>query len=308
MDSRRLLTELDPGRRAPARAPPRRAPRSGSRTSSCRGAAAATSRPARRGTPTRSPDRPGGAQRAVREPAHRGQPAVLHEHDHRAVRRRRRVGRVGAAVDRRRGAALDRAPRLPHRDALARPGRARTGAHGAGRAAARCRSPDSPRDTARLRRAPGARDAHRAPQHRQAARRPGRLRGHEARRRRREPALPLLPRPRRRPRSRSTRRAWCSRSSDEVRTFEMPGTGIIDFDAPRQGHRPRRASTTSRSTTSRSSCRSCCGTGTSKRLDGLDAEAEAARDALVTRIDRIGTAGRRMAARRAESDRVAVSA
>ena len=43
-------------------------------------------------------------------------------------------------------------------------------------------------------------------------------------------------------------------------------------------------------------------------LEGLDAEAEAARDALVTRIERIGTAGRRMAARRAESDRVAVSA
>ena len=43
-------------------------------------------------------------------------------------------------------------------------------------------------------------------------------------------------------------------------------------------------------------------------LEGLDAEAEAARDALVTRIDRIGTAGRRMAARRAESERVAISA
>ena len=65
----------------------------------------------------------------------------------------------------------------------------------------------------RLRRAAGARDPHRAPQHRQAARRPGRLRGDEAGRERREPPLPLLPRPRAPPRSRSTPRRWCARSS-----------------------------------------------------------------------------------------------
>ena len=47
-----------------------------------------------------------------------------------------------------------------------------------------------------LRRAAGARDAHRAPQHRQALRGPGRVRGDEADRERREPSLPLLPRPR----------------------------------------------------------------------------------------------------------------
>ena len=49
---------------------------------------------------------------------------------------------------------------------------------------------------ARVRRAAGARDAHLAPQHRHAARRRSRLQGDGTRRRRREPALPLLPRPR----------------------------------------------------------------------------------------------------------------
>ena len=93
----------------------------------------------------------------------------------------------------------------------------------------------------------------------------------------------------------------------QVRTFEMPGTGIIDFEQhakliARSGiydfsvhHEQILVPVVMRH-------------WDIEALEGLDAEAEAARDALVTRIDRIGTAGRRMAARRAESDRVAVSA
>jgi acyl-[acyl-carrier-protein] desaturase len=93
----------------------------------------------------------------------------------------------------------------------------------------------------------------------------------------------------------------------QVRTFEMPGTGIIDFEQhakaiARAGiydfsvhHEQILVPVVMRH-------------WNIEALEGLDAEAEAARDALVTRIDRIGTAGRRMATRRAESDRVAVSA
>ena len=140
-----------------------------------------------------------GAQRAVRQPPHRGQPAVLLPHHRRHVRRRRARGASGPGAGRPRRAATrsSSATTSPSR-ALDRPGRARAGPHAPGVRRPGARAADAVADGARVRRAAGARHAHRAPQHRQAARRPRRLRGHGPRRGRREPALPLLPRPRRR--------------------------------------------------------------------------------------------------------------
>jgi len=85
----------------------------------------------------------------------------------------------------------------------------------------------------------------------------------------------------------------------QVRTFEMPGTGIIDFDAHAKAiakagiydfaahHDQILVPVVLRHWGVES-------------LTGLDAEAEQARAALVKRIERIGKAGRRFAARRAE--------
>jgi acyl-[acyl-carrier-protein] desaturase len=82
----------------------------------------------------------------------------------------------------------------------------------------------------------------------------------------------------------------------QVRTFEMPGTGIIDFEAharaiARAGiydfaihHDQILVPVVLR----------CWGV---EALSGLTPEAEAARDALLTRIARVGRAGRRFAAR-----------
>ena len=87
----------------------------------------------------------------------------------------------------------------------------------------------------------------------------------------------------------------------QVREFEMPGTGIVDFDAH---------------------ARAIAKAGIYdfkihhdqilqpvvlrhwgvEGLTGLDDEAEAARDALLTRIRRIGKAGERLARRRAEEE------
>ena len=64
------------------------------------------------------------AQRARRQSPHRGQPPVLLR-DHQPDVRERRVARVGAALDRRGDAARDRDPRLHHGHALGRSGRAR---------------------------------------------------------------------------------------------------------------------------------------------------------------------------------------
>jgi acyl-[acyl-carrier-protein] desaturase len=93
----------------------------------------------------------------------------------------------------------------------------------------------------------------------------------------------------------------------QVRTFEMPGTGIIDFEQH---------------------ARAIASAGiydfavhyeqilvpvvlrhwNVEALTGLTPEAETARDALVERIARIGAAGRRMAERRAATEDFAVSA
>ena len=86
----------------------------------------------------------------------------------------------------------------------------------------------------------------------------------------------------------------------QVRTFEMPGTGIVDFEAharaiARAGiydflvhHDQILVPVVLRAWGVES-------------LEGLSAEAEQARAALVTRVERIGKAGRRFAARRAEA-------
>jgi acyl-[acyl-carrier-protein] desaturase len=86
----------------------------------------------------------------------------------------------------------------------------------------------------------------------------------------------------------------------QVRTFEMPGTGIIDYEAHAKAiakaaiydfgihHDQILVPVVLRH----------WGIET---LEGLDAEAEQARDSLVQRIGRIGKAGRRFAARRDEA-------
>ena len=91
--------------------------------------------------------------------------------------------------------------------------------------------PESRGRRARVRRAAGAGDAHLAPQHGQPARRRSRLQGDGARRGRREPALPLLPRPcvgRARDRPVRTR---CSRSSGRCARSRCRAAGIPDFTA-----------------------------------------------------------------------------
>ena len=87
----------------------------------------------------------------------------------------------------------------------------------------------------------------------------------------------------------------------QVRTFEMPGTGILDFEVHAKAiarariydfaihHDQILVPVVLRHWGVES-------------LEGLDADGERARDALVTRISRIGRAGRRMAERRAEGD------
>ena len=121
--------------------------RSGSRTSSCRGAAAATSTKARAWDPDSAQLCRRRAQRAARQPPHRGQPPVLLPPASAHVRQRRRVGRVDPAVDGRGGSPRDRDPRLPHGHALDRPARARAGPHAPGVDAARAQ-PRQPSPTA----------------------------------------------------------------------------------------------------------------------------------------------------------------
>jgi acyl-[acyl-carrier-protein] desaturase len=85
----------------------------------------------------------------------------------------------------------------------------------------------------------------------------------------------------------------------QVRTFEMPGTGILDYDVHAKAiakaaiydfgihHDQILVPVVLRH-------------WDIEQLEGLDADAEQARDALVKRIGRIGKAGRRFAARRGE--------
>jgi acyl-[acyl-carrier-protein] desaturase len=91
----------------------------------------------------------------------------------------------------------------------------------------------------------------------------------------------------------------------QVRTFEMPGTGILDFEAHAKAiakagiydfavhHDQILVPVVLRH-------------WGIEALEGLTPEAEKARDALVKRIGRIGKAGRRFAARRDEQVLAAV--
>ena len=241
---------------------------------------------------------PPGAQRALRQPAHRGQPPLLLPHHRADVRRGLRVGRLGPPLDRRGGSPLDRDPRLPHRHPRSIPvqlERARMEQVECGEVP----EPETAARRHRLRHPPGAGHPHRPPQHRQAARRQGRLRGHEAGGQRREPPPPLLPRPRHARPSRSTRRAWSCAIERQVRTFEMPGTGILDFEAhakaiakagdlrlrhpPRPDPRAGRAAPLGHRAARGPRRRGRAGPGGARK-----------------RIGRIGKAGRRFAARRDE--------
>jgi acyl-[acyl-carrier-protein] desaturase len=85
----------------------------------------------------------------------------------------------------------------------------------------------------------------------------------------------------------------------QVRTFEMPGTGILDYEA----HAKAIASAGIYDFAAHHDqilVPVVLRTWGVEKLEGLDAEGEAARAALVKRIERIGKAGRRMAARREE--------
>jgi acyl-[acyl-carrier-protein] desaturase len=93
----------------------------------------------------------------------------------------------------------------------------------------------------------------------------------------------------------------------QVRTFEMPGTGIVDF--AEHARAIARAGIYDFSVHyEQILVPVVLRHWNVETLDGLTPEAEEARDALVTRIDRIGQAGRRMANRRAENDALAISA
>ena len=117
---------------------------------------------------------------------------------------------------------------------------------------------------------------------------------------RREPPLPLLPRPRDRgARGRPVRHGHAPSSARCAPSRCPAPASSTSRRTPRRSPRP--ASTTSQSTTTRSSCRSCSATGASRRSRASTPEAEQARAALVKRIDRIGKAGRRFAARRDEA-------
>ncbi len=200
-------------------------------------------------------------QRAVPQHPHRGQPPALLPPDQRQVRERRRVGRVEPALDRRRGSARDRHPRLPRGDALGRHARPRACADASGVDGSGAQ-PRHHRRRHRLRRAAGARHPHLAPQHRQVAQRSAGRGDHEPGRGRREPPPPLLPRPR--------VGGVGDRPVGHGRGHRPPGALVRDA---RRGHRrlqgaraawsPMPASTTSPRTTTRSSCRSCSSIGAS---------------------------------------------
>ena len=204
----------------------------------------------------RGPDVPDGrAQRAVRQPAHRGQPPVLLQLHRRLVRRRRRVGRVGTPVDRRRRPALDRDPRLPQRDPRCSTRSSSSGPAWPKCAAGRCPQPVGPldglvyvalqelatrvahRNTGKLLDDPAGVDV----MNRVAADENLHFLFY------RDLVLAALE---------IDPSAMVCAIERQVRDFEMPGTGIVDFGAHADGHRRTPASTTCWCTTTRCSPRS----------------------------------------------------
>ncbi len=143
------------------------------------------------------PDRPG------RQPPHRGQPPQLPPRDRLPLRPRRRLGHLGAPLDRGGGPARHRDARLPARLPRRRPGQARAVPHAAHGGGLRVGQPALDAALGGVRRLPGAGHPRLAPQHRPPVRRPG-LRPHAGPHRdRREPAHGLLPEPAEAPRSSS---------------------------------------------------------------------------------------------------------
>ena len=100
------------------------------------------------------------------QPAHRGQPAELPPRDRLGLRPRRRLGHLGAPLDRRGGPARARHARLPAGHPRRRPGRARAGPDATGRKGLRQRQQRRPARGHRVRHLPGARDPDQPPQHR----------------------------------------------------------------------------------------------------------------------------------------------
>ena len=227
-----------------------------------------------------------GPHRADRQPAHRGQPAQLPPRDRDAVRPRRRVGRLGAPLDRRGGPARHRDPRLP--------------------AVTRAVDPVAA-GAARM-------DAHVQRLHQRPPRRHARTRWPTSRSRSWPPGSRTAT-PARSPATRSPTSCWpgsrptrtctwsstatCSAprsSSAPNQTMRAITDVVTDVPDARRRHRrassarpwrwPSPASTTSASTATTWS-RRCCATGTSSSIEGLDAEGEQARTELADFLDEL---------------------
>ena len=206
----------------------------------------------------------GRAQRAVREPPHRGQPPVLLPRHRRrcsaATARgasgpgggppRRAATRSSSATTSRSRRAID--PVALERGRMARSSKGEVPGRRRGRSTAsstsRCRSSPPASRTA----TPASCSTTRSATRSWPVSRPTRTCHHLFYRDLASAALEIDP------------SAMVIAIEHQVRTFEMPGTGIPDFDAHAQ--RIARAGIYDfPSTTTRSSCRSCCATGRSPR-------------------------------------------
>ena len=152
-------------------------PRSGSRTSTCRGARAATSTAcsaARPGSPSQSKMSDVARTSLIVNLLTEDNLPELPPRDRHRLRPGRRVGHLGAPVDRRGRPARDRDPRLPARHPGGRPGGAGAGPDDAHGRRLRVGQPRRPAAVAGVRLVPGAGHPHLAPQHRQDHPRPDR--------------------------------------------------------------------------------------------------------------------------------------
>ena len=149
-------------------------------------------------------------------------------------------------------------------------------------------APVEPPRRARLPHAPGAGHPHLAPQHRQAARRPGRATSSWPGWRRTRTSTTSSTATSPPPPSRPTRRAWCMATEREVKGFAMPGTGIPELRSPRRPHRPRRHLRPRHPP--QPDRRAGRGEAVARRRAGRASrpEAEASRDRLLGYIERMG--------------------